>query len=755
MIGVLLVSLCGILCVSASDTTKIDNETFEYVNNISEMSELEEKILCDATVEDDFEDDSIIVVFKNSKSLKLNAHTTKSFPEISSDSVKDLTSYTKSKVLNQRNKKMQAKMYSEHEVLSSNDEMYVDENMFHQIVKIDLKVKSKENVLKCIKKLETRQDVLMVFPNYIYKPITTTNDPAYQNGSDWAIEQIDLPEAWNISSSSKIINVGVIDSGIEGDHEDLVNVVNNTLSKDFTGGNSPLTDEHGHGTAMAGVIGAESNNAKGVTGTCNNVSLVSLKAAKFYDDGSFGMSLDRLADAIDYAIGNNIPILNYSYYGEDKNNDDLKLALGNYNGLFVCAAGNKNKDITDVTISTFGYNKTNTIVVAGSDEDDKLFSYISTKNELVGSNYSTTKVHLAAPGYKIGTTSSTTKTGYDIVYGTSVAAPFVTGVAALLKSEYPDMSAETIKYYIEEGVDEIDALGEKVATGGRLNAFNALNGVKTYTVEYDANGGTGTMSDTEVIYKNITNLSKNKYTYPGAEFAGWHAYRHSDKKWYYTNGTTKKWFKEGTETAGYYKFVYEDEVTVSKTSSKNNDIITMVAQWDYDVEINFNANTGSGTMNSITADFTKTTNLPTNTFTKSGYRFDHWYVKNEYGETLCYSGPEYAWYTLSELPYGYYREKISNGGEINKNIITERENGDSITLYAYWEPINAKLGDVDKNGFVGHNDVTLVQNYLSNTATLTAEQKNIADVNYSNSVTVKDATLIQKFVNGQIKYFVD
>ena len=125
----------------------------------------------------------------------------------------------------------------------------------------------------------------MAFPNYKYKPANATNDPEYPNDSDWAIEQIQLPEAWNIATNTTTVNVGIIDSGIQGNHEDLTNVVNRTLSKDFTGGNSPLTDEHGHGTAVAGVVGAKANNSIGIAGTCDNVSLVSLKAGVIDSNG--------------------------------------------------------------------------------------------------------------------------------------------------------------------------------------------------------------------------------------------------------------------------------------------------------------------------------------------------------------------------------------------------------------------------------------------------------------------------------------
>ncbi len=338
IICTILVSFCEGICVSASVTREVCSGIFESENNRSETLELKEEIIfCDATMEEDFEDDSLIVIFKNSKSRDLNLYTSKSFPEINVASVNELTTCTKKRITNQRNKTSHEKINIKNEILSSCDEMYVDEDRFHQIVKIELKTKSKDNVLKCIKKLEARDDVLMVIPNYIYKSASISNDPEYPNDSDWALQRIHLPQAWNISTNTSTVNVGIIDSGIQGDHEDLTNVVNRDLSEDFTGGNSPLTDEYGHGTVVAGVIGAESNNAMGIAGTCQSTSLVSLKAGVINSKGECTISLGRLTSAIDYAVENNIPILNYSYYGEDEHNNELKIILENYNGIFICA----------------------------------------------------------------------------------------------------------------------------------------------------------------------------------------------------------------------------------------------------------------------------------------------------------------------------------------------------------------------------------------------------------------------------------
>ncbi len=130
------------------------------------------------------------------------------------------------------------------------------------------------------KKIEKREDVLMAFPNYIYTSTIVSDDTKYIDDSQWAIDKIQLPQAWGITTGSSSVKVGIIDSGIYGNHPDLTNRVNQTLGDVFTGIGTKLTDEAGHGTAVAGVVGAEGNNSMGITGVCWNVDLVSIKTAR-------------------------------------------------------------------------------------------------------------------------------------------------------------------------------------------------------------------------------------------------------------------------------------------------------------------------------------------------------------------------------------------------------------------------------------------------------------------------------------------
>ena len=101
----------------------------------------------------------------------------------------------------------------------------------------------------------------------------------------------------------------------------------------------------------------------------------------------------------------------------------------------------------------------------------------------------------------------------------------------------------------------------------------------TYTVRYNANGGSGTMEDTTVVYGYNTNLSMNTFTKSGYTFSGWTAYRSAKNQWYYTNGSDSGWYKEGSQPSGWYKSVYSDGVSVARTTSVSNDLCIFYAQW--------------------------------------------------------------------------------------------------------------------------------------------------------------------------------
>ena len=297
-----------------------------------------------------------------------------------------------------------------------------------------------------------------------FKVGSYSNDEYADN--QWAIAHIDLDKAWKINTGSNNIKVGVIDTGIDGDHEDLTDNVDSSLSHSFNSlHQSGLVDISGHGTHVAGIIGASGNNNIGVSGVCWDVDLISLRIPN-----QSGNNIDETLfdDAIAYASLNDIPIVNISSYGGIFDSTCYSSIL-NYSGLIVCCAGNEGLNLDNNFWNYQAYPacylSSKILSVGNSDQSD---------NRAVDSNYGPISVDLFAPGTNIKSTLPNDEYGCES--GTSMAAPMVSGVAALLLSIDPTLTTSQLKSAILGGVDLCDNLSNKCLTGGRLNAYkSALN----------------------------------------------------------------------------------------------------------------------------------------------------------------------------------------------------------------------------------------------------------------------------------------
>lgn len=294
--------------------------------------------------------------------------------------------------------------------------------------------------------------------------IANTNAAKDKSGAD--IKAID---AWNISEGSKDVIVAVIDTGLDAEHPDLkLNVWKDTDKNygwNFVNNKANPNDDHGHGTHVAGIIGAIANPKTGVSGVAQKVSIM---AVKYYSETNSGsVNLKNTVKAIEYAVSHGARIINYSGGGPEFSEDEyLAIKKAEAKGvLFVAAAGNERQD-TDVPENYYfpsAYRLTNIISVAATDIQNKLIK---------SSNWGKTKVDVTAPGENIYSTLPGGKYGY--MTGTSQATAFVTGIAALLLSKDPTLTPSRIREIIRSSADSIPELKEKVAAGGRANALAAL-----------------------------------------------------------------------------------------------------------------------------------------------------------------------------------------------------------------------------------------------------------------------------------------
>jgi len=328
-------------------------------------------------------------------------------------------------------------------------------------------------------------------PNYKLERMNTPNDP--QAVSQWPNQEqstdidLDLFDAWQVSTGSDEIVVGIIDSGLNYNHPDLAgNIWQNTAEipfngidddgngvvDDFYGYNSvsnsgdPL-DNNGHGSHIAGIIGAQGNNSLGISGVNWNVKLLGMK----FLDGAGNGSTQNAIEAIEYAIalkrrGVNIRVLNNSWGGNffSRALEDAVRATNSEGILFVAASGNSGSDNDFRPIYPASLDLENVVSVAAMGPGGNLASF---------SNYGQDSVDLAAPGVDIFSTWLGSE--YRDLSGTSMAAPYVSGVAALLLSSEPGLSAAQLKARLTSTVRPLPGLAGLVRSGGMVNAGFALS----------------------------------------------------------------------------------------------------------------------------------------------------------------------------------------------------------------------------------------------------------------------------------------
>jgi subtilisin family serine protease len=318
---------------------------------------------------------------------------------------------------------------------------------------------------------------------------TPENRPNDLHAEQWALHNKDIPggregadisalEAWTVTTGGGKDGpiVAVIDSGIDAYHEDIKanmwtnpNEIRDGKDNDWDGftddihgfntveetGN--IFDEVGHGTHVAGIIGAQGNNDKGISGVNWDSQLLGVKIA----DGE-RVSLVAAITGTLYATERGARIANHSW-GGPRRNPILEDVMKSSPMLHVCAAGNSQKNSDEVPFYPAGFDSPNIVSVGASTRQD---------NALFFSNWGANTVDVHAPGARVYSTLPVHK--YDELSGTSMAAPHVSGVAALVASKYPDATNAQLKDRIMYSSDPIEEMRPLSVSGGRLNAFKAL-----------------------------------------------------------------------------------------------------------------------------------------------------------------------------------------------------------------------------------------------------------------------------------------
>jgi len=290
--------------------------------------------------------------------------------------------------------------------------------------------------------------------------------------------------AWAVTRGSDQVVVAVIDSGVDYTHPDLVRniwsrpeiikayqdedlgAVDDVHGFNVVDDDGDPMDDNGHGTHCAGIIGAEGGNGIGIAGVNWNVKIMPLR---FMDGDGAGTTKDAI-EAINYVIdrkraGVNVRIISASWGSNTRSRalEDVIRKAYDEGILFVAAAGNAGLDNEQTPHYPSSYNLGNIVSVAATNRNDELAAF---------SNYGAKSVQIAAPGEEI--LSTWLEHGFTEKKGTSMATPFVAGVAALILSQNPKMSVDDLRAKLLKSVDLLASLKGKILSGGRINAAKAV-----------------------------------------------------------------------------------------------------------------------------------------------------------------------------------------------------------------------------------------------------------------------------------------
>lgn len=327
-------------------------------------------------------------------------------------------------------------------------------------------VKTAGNTSKALEALRAQPDVAFAEPNARETlPPVKKDGPVLKGGAatrggdpmmadQWAIAKINAPEAWAITPGDPKTVLAIVDTGIDYNHPDFGGRV--LKGKDFANNDDDAMDGHAHGTHCAGIAAASTGNGIGIAGLAPNVSLLPVKVLS--DSGSG--TTDAVCAGIVWAADQGASVISMSLGGQG--GQQAKQAAVDYarskGAVVVVAMGNNGGNVAVYP----GANK-GVIAVGATTAEDARASF---------SNFGDW-ITIGAPGHKI--LSTVPNNGYQAFSGTSMATPYVAGLAALIRSQDPSLDAEAVRERIQKGAVDLGKAGFDPEFGhGRINAAASL-----------------------------------------------------------------------------------------------------------------------------------------------------------------------------------------------------------------------------------------------------------------------------------------
>jgi len=359
-----------------------------------------------------------------------------------------------------------------------------------------LETSRNEGLLELIDRISDLKAVRFAEPNIIHRISLMPNDVCFSD--QWGLHNtgqsppggtpdadINAPEAWDLTTGSSSIIIGVLDTGIpmqEGElsHPDLDDPSRFILGPNFIAGTEDPVDGSGHGTHVSGIIGAESNNGIGIAGVTWNCRVMAIKV---FDDDGVG-STEMFRDGVIYAVDNGCRVINYSGGGSASSSSEHGVAYADSHGVVLCAAAGNNWQGYVEYPAGYATQYDNVICVSSTDHNDESSQFSSTGPEVTvsapggyGHPFDEDDIYSTFPNY-----GCTIGWEYDLplnyapLAGTSMACPQVTGFAGLILSMDPDLTPAEVRSFMISGADDLGPAGKDNQFGyGRINMFETLS----------------------------------------------------------------------------------------------------------------------------------------------------------------------------------------------------------------------------------------------------------------------------------------
>lgn len=320
------------------------------------------------------------------------------------------------------------------------------------MVKVELPVSAVDNLKSesSVESVEEDEDIQISVQGEAIQPVADNAGQA----TPWGVKRVKAPYAHKQGIKGNNVSVAVIDTGIDTDHEDL-QVAGGISLLDYT---TSYNDDNGHGTHIAGIIGALDNN-KGVVGVAPNVDLYSVKALDSEGNGKYS----TIIKGLDWAIENHIQIVSMSIGGTQESKAFQKATRLAYNKgvLLVASAGNK------------GYFSDESVTIPAKYGSVISVGALTKKNERWEFSSRGKGLDLMAPG--AGILSTLSDGGYGEDSGSSMAAAYVTGLAALIMDKDPSLSNKQVRTILEQNTEPLG--NHKEYGKGLVNARKELNSI--------------------------------------------------------------------------------------------------------------------------------------------------------------------------------------------------------------------------------------------------------------------------------------